>query len=310
MPTAEVVDRYLARLGEARAAPSLDALSRLHAAHVTRVPWETEWVHCGVQWSIDPIESAARIADTGRGGYCFHLNGAFSWLLAELGYEVTRHVGAVHGPDGPEPGAFGNHLVLTVGGLPTEECPQGTWYVDVAAGDALHEPVPRRAGRHRSGPFEFRLGPAPTGAGDWRFDSRERGSFAALSWLDAPAGMDAFAADHERLTTDPQSLFVQYLVVSRRDADGADLLRGLAYERAGSRAERRFVESEAELFALLGDVFRIDVAVVRAELAAECGTARLPLTRPTWPPGPTGRVDVLGQLALGGGECQHGLALV
>jgi hypothetical protein len=54
----------------------------------------------------------------GRGGYCYHLNGAFALLLASLGYDVRRHLGGVHGPDGPSPESLGNHLVLSVGGLP------------------------------------------------------------------------------------------------------------------------------------------------------------------------------------------------
>jgi arylamine N-acetyltransferase len=78
--------------------------------------------------------------------------------------------------------------------------------------------------------------------------------------------MDAFTADHRRLSTDPESQFVQHLVLSRRDADGANLLRGLGYERAGAGAERRLVESEAELFALIGDVFGVDVGAVDPEV--------------------------------------------
>ena len=40
----------------------------------------------------------------------------------------------------------GNHLALTVRGLPAPECPDGVWFVDVGLGDALHEPLPLRAG--------------------------------------------------------------------------------------------------------------------------------------------------------------------
>ena len=70
-----------------------------------------------------------------------------SELLLALGYDVSRHVGGVHGPVGPAEGDLTNHLVLTVRGLPTDAHPDGTWYVDAGLGDALHEPMPLRS-RH------------------------------------------------------------------------------------------------------------------------------------------------------------------
>ena len=86
-----------------------------------------------------------RVAVQHRGGYCFHLNGAFSELLRSLGYDVVRHVGGVHGPEGATGEEMANHLVLTVRNLPNDANPDGTWYVDVGLGDALHEPLPLRA---------------------------------------------------------------------------------------------------------------------------------------------------------------------
>lgn len=46
-----------------------------------------------------------------------HMNGALGLLLSSLGYAVRGHVGGVHGPDGPQASAMGNHLVLAVAGL-------------------------------------------------------------------------------------------------------------------------------------------------------------------------------------------------
>ena len=77
----EVRDAYLARLRLDAESPSAEALSRLHRAHVERVPYETMWIHSGDLWDIDPVASATRVARRGRGGYCFQLNGAFSELL-------------------------------------------------------------------------------------------------------------------------------------------------------------------------------------------------------------------------------------
>lgn len=81
---------YLIRLGLDPEPPSVDALDRLHRAHVERVPYETAWIHEGRRWTTDPDAAMARIAHDGRGGYCYHLNGALALLLAALGYRVSR----------------------------------------------------------------------------------------------------------------------------------------------------------------------------------------------------------------------------
>src|SRR5262249_13695677 len=157
------------------------------------------WIHLGDRWSIDPTESMRRVARDGRGGYCFHLNGAFSELLAALGYDVTRHVGGVHGPDGPSEDAMANHLVLTVAGLARDDNPGGEWYVDVGLGDALHDPLPLVAGPYEQVPFHLVLDDAPELRG-WHLTHDPRGSFLGMAWRAEGTQMDAFAEKHEFLS--------------------------------------------------------------------------------------------------------------
>jgi N-hydroxyarylamine O-acetyltransferase len=252
----EDLTAYLRRLQLDAEPRSVDALHRLHRAHVERVPYETVWLHLGEPRTVDPLEAAKRIAHQGRGGYCFHVNGAFSELLRTLGYEVTRHVGGVHGPGGPVAAEMANHLVLTVAGLPSDENPEGTWYVDAGLGDALHEPLPLRAGEYRQGPFGYTLAATPGEIGDWHFAHDRRGSFKGMSWWSAPAEMHHFVKQHERLSTSPDSLFVQYLIVQRRDAEGVDIMLGLGLRRVDeSNAPGRALTARAEWFAALADVF-------------------------------------------------------
>ena len=86
-------DAYLDRLDLEAEPPSAAAMRRLHRRHVERVPYETLWIHAGERWGIDPTDAITRIAHHGRGGYCYHLNGAFGLLLKSLGYSVQGHVG-------------------------------------------------------------------------------------------------------------------------------------------------------------------------------------------------------------------------
>ncbi|MFI9063131.1 arylamine N-acetyltransferase [Streptomyces sp. NPDC053429] len=129
--------------------PSAENLFALHRAHVERVPFENPGIQLGRPPGIDPELSVRRLA-AGAGGYCFHLNGAFSALLETLGYDVTRHYGGVV----PDPGSrdvSGDHLTLTVRVEGAENL------VDVGLGDGPHEPLPLREGTYEQGGFPYAL---------------------------------------------------------------------------------------------------------------------------------------------------------
>ena len=253
---ADLQAAYLRRLGLDAERPSADALRRLHRAQVERVPYETMWIHAGEPWGIEPADSVARVALQGRGGYCFHLNGAFSELLASLGYDVVRHLGGVHGPGGPDVEMLSNHLVLTVSSLVTDDNPSGVWYVDVGLGDALYEPVPLAGCAFDQGPFHLVLEEADDGVGDWHLTHDPSGSFSGMSWRSASVDMPAFADRHVWLSTSPDSGFVRVATAQRRDATGVDIMRGLVLTRVGEGAAPSDPMTErADWFSALADVF-------------------------------------------------------
>lgn len=252
---AELQAAYLRRLGLDAEPPSADALQCLHRRHVERVPYETMWIHAGEAWGTEPADSVERIARHGRGGYCFHLNGAFSELLSSLGYAVTRHVGGVHGPGGPDAEMLTNHLVLTVAGLPTDENPAGVWYVDAGLGDALYETVPLAPAAFEQGPFHLVLAETDDGVGDWHLTHDPAGSFTGMSWRNAETEIDAFAERHQWLSTSPDSGFVRVATAQRRDATGVDIVRGLVLSRVGEGAATTEPLTErADWFDALADV--------------------------------------------------------
>ena len=253
--------------------------SRSTAAHVERVAYETLWIHLGERWGVDPTKSTQRIAHRRRGGYCFHLNGAFSELLRALGYDVVRHVGGVHGPGGPSENEMTNHLVLTVRGLSTEANPGGEWYVDAGLGDALHEPLPLLPGQYEQGPFRLALDKTAGGVGDWHLTHDPAGSFTGMAWHSAPARLDEFAERHAWLSTSPDSGFVKVLSAQRRDATGVDILRGLSLHRVGEGASESTLTSETELTDALGDLFALDLAHVDRRAHADLWAASAPRAR-------------------------------
>jgi arylamine N-acetyltransferase len=249
-------DAYLRRLGLESEPPSVEALQRLHLRQVERIPYETLGIHAGERRGVDPVESATRIALQGRGGYCYHLNGAFSEVLRSLGYAVTRHVGGVHGPDGPDADSAGNHVVVTVSGLPSDDNPGGVWYVDAGLGDAMHEALPLVAGVYEQRPFQLVIEAVDDGVDDWHLKHDPSGGFVGMRWRADAAEMRRFATKHEWLSTSPESGFVRVPMAELRDATGVDVIRGLVRARIGEGAvSHEPLTSRREWFACLADVF-------------------------------------------------------
>ncbi|PSL58400.1 arylamine N-acetyltransferase [Saccharothrix carnea] len=251
------VTAFLRRLGLADAEPpSVAALTSLHRAFAERVPYESVDIQLGRVSSLDPRDSVARVL-SGRGGYCFHLNGAFAELLHALGYRVTRHPGGVQMTPESAPTISRKHLALTVRDLPDSD---DIWLVDAGLGDGLHSPLPLRAGVHRQGPFEFELGPSTAAPGAWRLRHDVRGSFFAMHFTLDEVGLDHFADPHVELSTSPESGFVRTFGVLRTDAAGWDVLRALTLSRVEATTTKTVLDDRADWFTALADVFGLVVA--------------------------------------------------
>ncbi|GAA2830501.1 arylamine N-acetyltransferase [Kitasatospora paracochleata] len=265
MINSATVDEYLRRLRLPRPeSPTVAALTALHRAHVEHIPYETVDIHLGRAAGIDPAESVRRVLD-GRGGYCYHLNGAFGTLLTALGYEVTWHLSGVQARRHPEPQpATGDHLVLTV------RCEGQLWYVDVGLGDGPAEPLPLRAGTYRQGPFEYRLAPSQSVPGGWRLDHDVRGALIGLDFDLRPAVPADFLERHTWLSTSPDSPFAQVLTLFRRRPDGLDALYGLLLIRQdGGEPVVRELDGAEEWFATAAEVFELPLTdLAPAERAA------------------------------------------
>lgn len=251
MSVGELVDGYLARLGvPGRPEPTHAALVDLHHRHLDAVPYENLAIMLGAPTSADPAETLARIAAGGNAGYCFHHNGAVELVLRELGYDVRRHPASML----EQLGASGtlDHLVLVVSGLPTAGNPGGDWWPDLGYGDGFRDPLPLVEGVHRQGPFAYRI--ARLTDRGWTFHHDPHNSF--LGSVVRPAGLpqaDVEAA-HQRLSTPPGGAFTRVLVVQRRDATGAETLRGIRHVRQGGGAFARDLRAYDDWRAALVDL--------------------------------------------------------
>ncbi|MGW0364932.1 arylamine N-acetyltransferase family protein [Streptomyces sp. NPDC002990] len=247
--TSGIFDGYLRRLGITDpGSPSTEALFALQRAHLERVPYENIEIHLGRPPGIDPELSVRRFA-AGRGGYCFHLNGAFAALLGHLGYDVTRHLGGVY-EEADALGVNGNHLALTV------RVDSAAYLVDVGLGDGPFDPLPLREGDYEEGGFSYHLEPLAGPEPGWTYRNAG-GPFPVMNFWSAPASMDDFAAEHLHLSTAEDSPFIRTLALLRRDADGLDVLRGRVLSRIdpAKGTSKRELTTPEEFYEVVGGLF-------------------------------------------------------
>jgi arylamine N-acetyltransferase len=255
-------DAYLRRLGFSTPQPAtVETLRALLRAQVERVPYESVWIWLRERRTINPLDSV-RYLVSGRGGYCYHQNGALATLLGWLGFTVLWHVGGVQGHPNSKLNIGGNHLALTVVDLPSDSNPSGEWFIDAGLGDGPHGPMPLRTGTYVQGPHTYRLRPSEVAPGGWRFDADSSMSLHGMDFLSGEATPADLEAEHERLQSSPDSSFVKTLVAFRRDATGVDFLRGRVLKRVGHNENTTELTTRADWQSCLADVFGLPLSDV------------------------------------------------
>lgn len=245
---------YLRRLGVPDPGrPSATSLRVLQRAHLDRVAYETVGIAVGRPVGIEPVEAATRIV-AGWGGYCYHLNGAFAWLLGQLGYAVTRHVGGVQFPGSPA-AADGNHLALTV------EVSGRRWLVDVGLGNGPAEPIALQESVVRQAGFVYGVRRSDVVAG-WRLEQDPRlRAYPGMDFEDRPAVTERFAPMHVRLSSDPSSVFVTWVTVQRRTPAAVRTAKNCLFVQVdGDGEHRRVLDTPALYFRTLRDELAFDPA--------------------------------------------------
>jgi N-hydroxyarylamine O-acetyltransferase len=84
------IDGYFARLGlEIPRKVSVEALHRIAAAHVSKMPFNNLGILRGHAIRLDVDALNRKLIAEGLGGYCFEQNGVLLHVLTTLGYHVT-----------------------------------------------------------------------------------------------------------------------------------------------------------------------------------------------------------------------------
>jgi N-hydroxyarylamine O-acetyltransferase len=239
---------YLARIGAA----ADDPLEVLTARHLEAVPFENLSVHERDHVPLDDEALVAKVVDRRRGGFCYELNGAFAWLLRELGHDVTYCSARVATPDGF---SFpGDHMALIAGGRTLVDVGFGRFAVGPLDLDSRDD-QPDRAGTFtvRDAP-DGELDVAWDGRVTYRLDPRPRAlrDFTPLAWW------------HRTSSTSP---FTREVTCSRLTPTSRVTISGPLFIETpdgGERSERTL--SPDDQLATYRDVFGIALDAVPAPL--------------------------------------------
>jgi N-hydroxyarylamine O-acetyltransferase len=212
--TAQYLDRI--GFGGDRRSRDLAFLGALQIAHLVAVPFENIDVFRRTGVTTDLEWSLPKVVERRRGGWCFELNGAFGWLLRELGYAVDYVSCQVFGTDGWGPPLDHCALVVHLDGE--------RWFVDVGFGDCCMVPVRMVEGEQAAVPRDVRLTidsdrfrmEERSLDGIWRdslqgrFEPRALADFTprsdylqtepGLAWTEKPFATRATAGDGSRVT--------------------------------------------------------------------------------------------------------------
>jgi N-hydroxyarylamine O-acetyltransferase len=259
------VAAYLERIRAARpASPTLGALGELVLSHLYAVPFENLDIAAGRPLSVEPQAIFDKVVTRRRGGFCYELNGLFSWLLRELGYDVTVLAGQTVDPTTGEPGHPRAHLVLLV------EL-DGPRLVDVGWGEVYRRPFALQEDNEHVDPriAAYRL---ERHDGRWQVNERHDDSLETnlkqvAGWRVAyrfdltPYELADFAeACRWQETESPFFTGHRFCTIATPDGRRTLMDERLIERAAGTRTERRV--TDAEWPALLEQLFGVRDALI------------------------------------------------
>ena len=202
------IDRYLQRIDVTKpAAPSLEFLTRLMQRHLMSVPFENLDIGRNVRISLDEAHLYRKIVLSGRGGFCFELNGLFSRLLKALGFSVTLASARVFGRGKNRYGQEFDHLILLVG-------LDRRYLVDVGFGESFRKPMPMPDGLQKYSHGIYRLRPL-SAKGTYRIEKEESGKWRPqFRFTETPRCLGDFLQMCDYHQTSPESHFTRKTICS------------------------------------------------------------------------------------------------
>jgi N-hydroxyarylamine O-acetyltransferase len=248
------LDAYLARIGwSGSTEPTLDTLSGLTRAHITRIPFENVDVLLGRGIRIDLDSIVKKMVVAARGGYCFEHGTLFQAVLQRLGFTLTAHAARVV-VIVPRHQSPRTHMFLTV------EIAGERFVVDPGfGGHTALVPVPLREGAEvRDGSDRHRM---VKYADEWVLEAEVDGTMTPLwmATLEPQLPVDFELANHW-VSTAAGSPFVNRLMLRALTPAGRTSVmnRDVTVLSAGKTEKYQLANRQA-LRTLLGEHFGFDL---------------------------------------------------
>lgn len=254
------MDAYLERIGlDAPVArntfpPTAATLRALHQAHTLTVPFENLSIHYGQPIILSEETLYDKIVRRHRGGFCYELNGMFTWLLRRLGFTVSMLSAGVSQSDGAFSPAF-DHLTLRVHAQDGSD-----WLADVGFGDGFLHPLRMEPEIEQDGGAgqTYRL---HVEGDDWTLEQRgTEGRGPLYRFTLRPHPLEDFLDRCAYQQTSPESFFRRKRLCTRALPDGRVTLSDLTLitTRNGIREEHALA-TEEEFHAMLAEQFGITI---------------------------------------------------
>ncbi|MEO0962507.1 MAG: arylamine N-acetyltransferase, partial [Pseudomonadota bacterium] len=211
------LDAYLGHIGYTGVRePTLDVLKAIHYAQALKVPFENLTVLAKSPPKLDIASLQSKIVDGGRGGYCFEVNALLASALDALGFDVTPLMGRVRWKTPDDVATGRTHMLLHVA------LAEGPYLADAGFGGiTMTGPIPFKTDTVLETPHEPRRLMSVGGA----VDTFELQAMLGDQWapvyqfsLEAQSPAD-YDLSNWYTATHPQSIFVQFLIAARPEAN-------------------------------------------------------------------------------------------
>lgn len=248
------MDTYLQRINyEGTTELTLETLFQLHKLHVFNIPFENLDVLQQKSILLDRDSLYRKIVLDNRGGYCFEMNGLFSYILEDLGFEAINLLARVY-IDSNNFGSRTHQVLLVV--LNNQR-----WLVDVGfGGGGLIEPILLEEGAVSQQFFEtFRLLKDPNIGFvlQRKFGTEFRNVYAFT--LDSCIPAD-YVMSNYFTSTFPGGFFTETRIITKPTTEGrVTLVDKILKISSGNQISEKTLTSDSEYHEVLKEFFGLNM---------------------------------------------------
>ncbi|WP_078592630.1 arylamine N-acetyltransferase family protein [Evansella clarkii] len=227
---------------------SLASLTELQQLHMYNIPFENLDVMYRSPIYLDLSKFYKKLVENHRGGFCYELNGLFTWLLKKLGYNARMVAGTVNTPDRGWV-KKDSHVAIIV------ELDQ-PYLVDVGFGDSFRQPLTLDGKEYRdiSGTYKIKL------QSDHYFDlirKEESANLTLYRFSDLERELSFFYRGCVFHQVSPDSNLTKRDMATIATKDGRITLTGSVLTITGNGEKNKKEVSDGEKSAVLKEYFGI-----------------------------------------------------